>query len=257
MNRLIAIIITIFLLTPSTGKVQGPVPIEDQIIELLTKQKDILTEIEPGLERFQRSRIVVIRKAVDVVIADIVNNRSRGQSPVTFQTIRLIQYLIVQYRFSHVFLGWEEPPSPLSIQTPANLQALLDLQVYYQETQHLFGIDDTPYSKITAHYFRLMEKQIREIERLPIDIRIQAALRNLLPAIAHTIAIAEQGDRPRAFVAADKVIPQLRNLYADFRQISSASAGFAVVFELVGLVETYAEFAQYNQPDRSTSEECK
>lgn len=217
-------------------------------VSMLDEQVKIIDRIRPTVYRIDQARLLVIRKAIEDVATDIKQNKINGRSEITFQTMRLLQYLIVQYRYSHVFLGWEETPNIVSIYTPSTAEDLQKLRTNYQKLQSVFGIDDTPYTKVTSHYFRQLEKLLRQLEALPIDFELKKSIRELLPAMARTIAIAEQGDRPKTFKAAEKMLPVFRSFYPRFNAISDSAAGFSAILEIQGLTETYAEFAQFDRP---------
>lgn len=236
----------LFLFVPVIAAAQ-PEPSE-LTLNVLDEQIKILEQFRPTIGRLYTARLMVIRRAIDDVITDIKENKKNNRALITFQTMRLLQYLIVQYRYSHVFLGWEEKPSLLSMWTPSTADDLQRLRDSYLRLQATFGIDDTPYTKVTSHHFRQLEKLMRQLENLPIENDLKKSLREMLPTIARTIAVAEQGDRPNTFRAAIKVLPQIRALYPRFNTISGSSAGFSAVLELQGLTETYAEFAQADQP---------
>lgn len=240
-------IMVILLMLAGAAAFAEPEPSE-LTLTVLGEQMRILDRLEPTVERIDLARLKVIRRAIEEVAGDIERNKKEGRAQITFQTMRLLQYLIVQYRYSQVFLGWEEKPSLLSIWTGSTSEDLQKLRDSYQRLQANFGIDDTPYTKVTSHYFRQLEKLMRQLENLPIEESLKKSLRDMLPTIARTIAVAEQGDRPNTFRAAKKVLPLIRALYPKFNGISGSSAGFSPVLELQGLTETYAEFAQADQP---------
>src|SRR5690606_3860298 len=77
-------------------------------------------------------------------------------------------------------------------------------------------------------------------------------LRSLWMPIGETIAVASQGDRPRAFEKAQIVIEELRMLYPYFDQISASNAGFDNTLELQGLAEFYADFAPMDFQEKPT-----
>lgn len=210
----------------------------------LSKQVEILQQIRPSVERLDQARLLVIRNSLLTISQDMKDNVKAGRQEITFQTLRLIQNLIIQYRFSHSFFGWSEPISLTSIYTPATSSYLLKLRELAQQTETNFGLDDSPYTQITANTFRQMQRLLQQMESLAIDPTLKSQLRSLWPLIGETIAIAEQGDRPKAFAKAVKVIQQIRTFYPRFDQISSTAVGFANMLELQGLAEFYSEFAQ-------------
>lgn len=200
--------------------------------------------IAPYVERIDYSRLMVVRKSVENVKNDMEANVAAKRNEVTFQTLRLIQNLIVQYRFSQVFFGWTVPRSITSIYTEATADNLARLKVLSEDTVNVYGYDDSPYTQITANTFRQMQRLLQQLETLPLEANLKSQLRALWMPIGETIAVAEQGDRPNTFAKAIPVINTLRTLYPLFDHISSSDAGFPMIMELQGLAEFYAEFAQ-------------
>ena len=236
--KMMSLFSLLFLFTSLT------VQANSEVTENLNRQITILDTISPFVERVDQSRLLVIKNSVNVVLTDIKGNTEAGRPETTFQTMRLIQNLIIQYRFSKVFFGWSEPISMLSIYTPSIAPYLDELKKLSTKIEKDFGLDDSPYTQITANTFKQMQKLLKQLEELPIDSNLKKDLRNLWRPIGEAIAIAEQGDRPRAFEKAKIVVEDLRRLYPYFDQVSTSAAGFSQVLELQGLAEFYAEFAQ-------------
>jgi hypothetical protein len=209
-----------------------------------SNQNLILENLKENVERIDLARIVIIQKSVQAIIDNMADNLKTGRQEVTMQTMRLIQNLIIQYRFSKVFFGWIQPIPVTSIYTFNNEGDLNKLKSISEWLATTYGFDDSPYTQITANTFRQMQKLLQQLETLNIDNQLKKDLRDLWMPIGSTIAIAEQGDRPKAFEAAAPVIEKLRDLYPSFEQISSSNEGFNYIIELQGLTEFYAEFSQ-------------
>jgi|GEM_PF-4427230 len=204
----------------------------------------IIQEISPYVERIDKARLRVIERSLESILANIHVNTGAGRSPVTFQTLRLIQNLIVQYRFSKTFLGWTDPPSLNSIHSEVIAERLAQLQILSEQIETEYGYDDTPYTQITAQTFRQMQKLFVQIESLALDVDVKAKLRALWPKLGEVISVAEQGDRPNAFSKGSEMVKSIRALYPIFLNVSSSTAGFIDILEVQGLVEFYAEYAQ-------------
>lgn len=217
---------------------------DSQIMQSFSRQFEILTLISPTVERIDQARLFVVRNSVAVVLEDMQNNLAAKKPLATFQTLRLIQNLIIQYRFSQSFFGWNEPISMTSIYSESIAPYLNKLKILAKTIENDFGLDDSPYTQITSNTFKQMQKLLKQLETLSLDPKLKSELRALWPSIGETIAIADQGDRPRAFEKAAPIIEKIRDLYPRFDQISSSAAGFSAVLELQGLAEFYAEFAQ-------------
>lgn len=208
------------------------------------EQIQLIDNISPFVERVDLGRLMVVRKSVETVKDDMETNVKNGRREVTFQTLRLIQNLIIQYRFSQVYFGWTEPRSITSIYTEISAQDLAALKSHYEAVVSEYGYDDSPYTQITANTFRQMQKLLQQLESLPLDESFKTQLRALWMPIGETIAVAEQGDRPKTFEKAIPVIQNIREMYPLFDRLSSSDAGFPMILELQGLTEFYAEFAQ-------------
>lgn len=213
----------------------------------IERQVKIIDFIKPFVERVDQARLMVIRKSLNSILEDISTNASAGRNSVTFQTIRLIQNLIIQYKYSQSFFGWSQPIAETSIYTEATASYLDELHNLSTQVEKEFGLDDSPYTQITASTFRQIQKLLLQLESLAIDASLKSQLRSLWPSVGEAIAIAEQGDRPLAFKSATTVIANLRNLYPYFDQISATSAGFSMILEIQGLSEFYSEFAQMDK----------
>lgn len=210
-------------------------------------QLDLMQQIAPYVERIDISRLIVIQKSVKAVTDDMETNVREGRKEVTFQTLRLVQNLIVQYRFSQVFFGWSVPRSINSIYTDYTAPQLAALKTLSEDIVKEYGYDDSPYTQITANTFRQMQRLLQQLETLPLDDKLKNSLRALWQPIGETIAVAEQGDRPKTFAKAIPVIQQVQALYPMFDTISTTEAGFPMIMELQGLTEFYAEFAQMDE----------
>ncbi len=208
------------------------------------EQIALMIKVSRFVERADAARLLVIRNSAEKVVTDIDDNVAKGREPVTLQTLRLMQNLIIQYRFSQVFFGWATPPAPTSIFTLQTAQELASLQHQYEQLVAEYGFDDSPYTQITANTFRQMHKLLTQLEALPISSELKLALKDLRPAIGETIAIAEQGDRPKTFERAVPLTIKIQQIYPIFDQVSTTAVGFPLILELQGLNEFYAEFAQ-------------
>lgn len=206
-----------------------------------------LDAIAPYVERTDYSRLLVIRKSVEQVIQSMEDNVASGLKEVTFQTLRLIQNVIVQYRFSQVYFGWSEPKAVTSIYVEAVAANIDQLKILSDTIVKEFGFDDSPYTQITANTFRQMQRLLQQLETLPLEQKFKDQLRALWPGIGEVIAIAEQGDRPKTFEKAIPMVDELKKLYPLFNQVSAVDAAFEMVMELQGLNEFYAEFAQIEE----------
>lgn len=226
-----------------------------EILELLGNQVSLIKEITPTVERVDLARLIIVEKAVNELINNIEENRKSGKRDITRKSMRLLDHLIIQYKYSHVFFGWEEDgPSIMSIFTYSTEDELKELQLSYHKLIDIFGLDDSPYSTITSSTFSQMHKLLKSLEDLAIDAELKKKLRSLWPQIGNVIAESSLGDRRLVYPAALKVIEEIRALYKDFRKVASTDVGFSMILELQGLTEFYAEFSQ---ADCDESGECR
>lgn len=240
MQKFIILIATIFTFQVSADTATEPTAAAKPLYE----QVENLDYVSRYVERTDLSRLLVIQKNIQLVIEDMANNLKAGKQEVTMPTLRLIQNVIIQYRFSQVFFGWSVPRSITSIYTIQTSAALDKLKMLSEKLVSDYGYDDSPYTQITANTFRQMQKLLKQLESTPLDADMQKTLRDLWMPIGEVIAVAEQGDRPNTFAKAIPLIAEIRKLYPQFDKISSSAAGFAQIMELQGLTEFYAEFAQ-------------
>lgn len=217
--------------------------------EPLAEQVRLMNEISPYVERVDMARLLVVRNSVGNVILDMENNVKSGKKEITFQTLRLIQNVIIQYRFSQVFFGWTDPRSITSIYTPQTEPQLTKLKKLSEDLATEYGYDDSPYTKITKNTFTQLKALLDQLETLPIDAALKDKLRALWMPIGETLAVADRGDRPTVFGKAIPVIRMIQALYPDFDKVSSSQAGFPMILELQGLTEFYAEYAEMEQKE--------
>jgi hypothetical protein len=227
-----------------------------EIIEILSKQIQLMDSIEPTVERVDLSRLVVIRKAVNTLKHDIENNKADGKREITRKTMRLLDNLIIQFKYSQVFFGWEDEPSIMSIYTPSTKDELKQLQSSYLGLIDIFGLDDSPYTTITMSTFSQIHKLLNSLEKLSLDDDFKASLRALWPSVGKMIATASvEGDRLCTFLQAIPVIEEIRSLYLEFNNFSSIHAAYPMIIELQGLTEFYADFGNVDRVNMS--EQCE
>lgn len=214
------------------------------VIQLFLRQVKLLNFLKEDAERIDQARIYVLANSLNAIIDNINSNIASDRPSTNFQTLRLIQNLVIQYRFSQSFFGWSLPIAMTSIYTEANANYISELQTLAKKVEQDFGFDDSPYTRITSNTFKQMQKLLVQVESLAIDQNLKLELRSLWPLIGDVISIADQGDRPKAFEKALPLIEKIRDQYPRFDKISSSIAGFNTILELQGLVEFYAEFAQ-------------
>lgn len=185
-----------------------------------------------GLHMQDEGRIFILERSVNDVLSS-VNEKGIGN----LRTLNLYQQLIVKFRFSIQFFEFIR-----TMQTENQIAQTLELVQKIREER---GFDDDPYSKVLKSNLEQIHNSLVQIARMndtPSEIkqRIQA----LTPAFGGAIAIADQGDRPKAFDKAIELYRSVKDLYGALQQLSSNPAAFRLVLEVMGLNEFVAEYSQ-------------
>lgn len=239
--------VIIFLLT-LTALAQAT---DSEATKPLNRQMQLIDSLKPFADRQDLARLYVINSSIRVVIQDMNSNVAQNKSEVTVATIRILQNLMIQYRFSQVFFGWQQSdvgPSG-NIVTNQSTEILSELKTLSDDLVTEYGFDDSPYTQITANTFKQMQVLIQGLEAIQINPLLKERLNALMLPIAETVAVASQGDRPKTFEKAIPLVQTIRKLYPLFDQIAMTQAGFGKIMEIQGLNEFYAEFSQVsNQP---------
>lgn len=212
----------------------------------LIQQMQIIFHLQPYAARIDLARLLIISNSLNAVVQDMRNNVAHNKSEVTFGTLRLLQNLIIQYRFSQIFFGWQEPDSNSSanIVTNETKESLKQLKILSDDLVTEYGFDDSPYTQITANTFKQMHQLINGLVHMNIDPLLKTALGALVLPFAEAIAAATQGDRPKTFEKALPLVLEIRKLYPLFDRIAMTQAGFGQILEIQGLNEFYAEYGQ-------------
>lgn len=224
----------LFLLCAASAHAFAPGVDKEEALKQLRQESELITSIEPYVERLDLSRLYVLRTAVTRVTQAVTTNGLGHKS--TFQEY---QNHVVSFRYSSAFFK--------RIETRRTKEWLVQLQGIAKAIEENFGFDDSPYTQITASVFTQMHKLILELEQLAISDGLRAKLGELKAPIGNVVAVAKQGDRPKAFEAALPVYQRIKGLYGDFFEVASSSAAFSTVMEIQGLNEFYGEFAQVTE----------
>lgn len=225
MMMLVAVVL---LAAPVLSAVAGE--IEDRKTQL-SVQIELINSIEPFVERIDLARLFVLKRASETVFNSIDKN-GLGNA----KTFQEYQKLIVAYRYSIAFM--EQIRSVETTDAVAGLLQINDLIIKE------YGFDDSPYTKITSSVFNQIYELIKQIRELNLSPALQEGLAGLLAPVGKTIAIADQGDRPRTFEAAEPVYFQISALYPLFDEVAMSDVAFNLIMEIQGLNEFYAEYAQ-------------
>ena len=96
LKKSILIFVTLFVWSASSHEENSSS--SQKLIEIIDYQYKSLEQLEPTLLRKNLARVLIVKKSIDVINESITENRESGRSAITFQTMRLIQNLIIQYR---------------------------------------------------------------------------------------------------------------------------------------------------------------
>ena len=197
----------------------------------LQSQKQIFAVISPTLERVDLGRLRFIESLVDKVRSSI-----RANGLAHMETIRNYQELIVAYRFSADFFQ-----KITTGKTQASIAQLLKISDTIASER---GFDDSPYTQLIASIFSQLKKLTDDLKKADLSPELGQALTDLLTPMGETIAVAKQGDRPKAFAQGDALYLKIRALYPEFDHLSENSEVFQTVISIQGLNEFYGEYAQ-------------
>lgn len=217
--------------------------------QALNEELQILTLLEPTVETVDSAQLYYFQESINEILTMMDVNVKAGDQELSFAAMTLLQALVRNYQASTSFFGWDNPPDDFSIYTPATEAPLKQLQASYISIQKSFGFDDSPYTTITESTFRKMQKLLKDLEQLPLDDETKKLLRSLWAPIGNVVAVsvAELGDTTCVYKEAQLVVLQIREIYPQLTQISSATAGYNMVRSLIGLNEIYAGFSKLDQ----------
>ena len=219
--------------TPQTVSAQTTVATttEGDPKEWLSTQIKAIETIEPHVRKPYLPRLYVLKITSKRALSALEAN---GLGHI--RTFQEFQNVVVVYRHSVSFLN----SVPAEISKQKEVQTLLDLALQI-ETQ--YGFDDSPYTRITANVYSQIEKLVTELMDKNIPVELKVSLNALKPLLGNAIAEGRQGDRPRAYLAAEPVHKAIEDLYEEFYKIARSPA-FDVALEIMGLNEYYADLAQ-------------
>lgn len=188
-----------------------------------------------GLHMNDVGRIYILRLATQNVLGSIAE-KGLGN----LRTLNLYQQMIVKFRFSTQFFEFIRTRN-----TEGKIAETLQIVAKIREER---GFDDDPYSKILKSNLEQIHNsvvQLAKMKETSEDLRVR--LQALVPQLGSAIAIADQGDRPRAFAQAVEIHRTLRSIYPELHQLSGSPAAFRYVLEIMGLSEFIAEYSQVDR----------
>lgn len=223
------IILLLALVIPALAQANEVENAKRQLQRVLTNLDHIKRS---GLHVQDEGRVFILERSVNEVLA-AVNEKGIGN----LRTLNLYQQLIVKFRFSNQFFEFIRTG-----QTEKQIADTLELMAKIREER---GFDDDPYSKVLKSNLEQIHNSLAQIARMdgtPQETkkRIQA----LTPKFGAAIAVADQGDRPKAFAQAIELYSTVKDLYGALQQLSGNPAAFRLVLEVMGLNEFVAEYSQ-------------
>lgn len=216
---------------------------QSSAIAPLQRQLDLLEAISPYVERIDLARIFVLKGNIRLVIEELAASE-RANRQNSFKAMNLIHQLIVSYRGNQVLLGWTDPVSITSVYTEETADELAELKGLYGQLVADFGFDDSPYTQVTAIYFKQIKRSLDQIKALTTDPTLRAEIDAFSRPIADAIVLGSDHDGQDTFDAAEIVVRAIRALYPKLDVLEQTPAGYPLVMELRGLTETYDAYAR-------------
>ncbi len=185
-----------------------------------------------GLHIQDTGRIYILQQSTNEVLQSL-NEKGLGN----LQTLNKYQYLIVRFRFSTQFFEF--------IRTVRTEKAIADTLNLMTEIRKERGFDDEPYSKILRGNLQQMWNSLRQIAKsdaTPDEIKTR--INALTTDFGNAIALADQGDRPKAFEKSTALFYKVRDLYGALQSLAGSPDIFRYGLEVMGLNEFVGEYAQ-------------
>ncbi|MCM2323702.1 MAG: hypothetical protein NDJ90_10620 [Oligoflexia bacterium] len=211
----------------------------DEVATANQQLKRIISNLEAvqaaGLHMNDLGRIYILQQSARNVLTSL-EQKGLGN----LQTLNLYQQLIVKFRFSAQFFEF--------IRTRQTDPQITDTLTIVAKIREERGFDDDPYSKILKSNLEQIHASVVQLIKMretSADLRVR--LQALVPQLGSAIAIADQGDRPRAFAQAIEIHQTLRGMYPEMHQLSGSPAAFRYVLEIMGLSEFIAEYSQVDR----------
>lgn len=191
-----------------------------------------------GLHLMDEGRLFILQDAAQKV-AKLIQERGLANTV----TMNAYQQLIVKFRFSTQFFEFIRTKK-----TEARIADTLNIVAKIRQER---GFDDEPYTKILKSNLTQIKEsldQVAKASRTPEETRrrIQA----LTLDFGNAIAVADQGDRPKAFEQAISLHRKLKDLYGALQALAGDQNTFRFVLEVMGLNEFVAEYAQLEREVR-------
>jgi len=208
----------------------------DEVKEAKTQLQEISEQLEfirkTGMHLQDEGRIYILQQVVTAVKNSI---EEKGIGNV--RTLNFYQQLIIKFRFSTQFFEF--------VRTTSTEKQIANILSAVKDIREKRGFDDDPYSKILKSNLEQMFNSLTQLARAsstPSNIKQQ--IRALTPLFGVAIALADQGDRPKAFAKATEIFQSLRSMYGALQSLSGSPAAFRYVLEVMGLNEFIGEYSQ-------------
>ena len=211
----------------------------DEVGDAKQQLRSIISNLEyikqSGLHMQDIGRIFILQQSAQTVLTS-VEEKGLGN----LRTLNLYQQLIVKFRFSTQFFEF--------IRTLNTEKRIADTLTTINQIREQRGFDDDPYSKILKSNLEQIHNSLLQLARhesTPSELKKR--LQELTPRFGAAIAVADQGDRPKAFAIAIELHRAVRDLYPALQGLSSSPTAFRFVLEIMGLNEFVAEYSQVDR----------
>ena len=204
--------------------------------ELLT-QIQILRDIEPYVEKIDLPRL----RNLQAALADALQKLST-LGIVNRESIQAIQRVVLVYRYSESYLK--------SISSQLIAPQILRINALIQVLSKRHGFDEVQGSNLIEIMTKQMATLVEQLLKNSEDSELTRDLSALKIKIGEAQAVAELGDRPRAFRAGDQAYHSLTLLYSRLFGIQVSDNSFNTARELIELNEFYGHYSQIGlKPD--------
>lgn len=212
-----------------------------QAIDQLNTQIEIIESMKFYVERKDLARLIVLEKSATHVIDTLHQN-----GLANMLTIRAYQEMLLSYQYSQSFFK--------QVSTKSTEKSISDLMAINAAISKARGFDQSPYLTMIANILNNMNTLADQLNQLPVDENLKKNVVALKPEMGRAIALARQGDRPKAFAAGISISKKLMGLYPLFNAVMASDEAFNVIMELQGLNELFAEYAQMDDKDDPSNE---
>jgi hypothetical protein len=200
----------------------------------LNREVLLIKDIKPFTERLDLPSLLVLERT-----AQRARDSLKSNGPAHMETMQSLQELVISTRFSKYLFT--------QTRTAVTAPKLAEIERIGKELAQATGLDETPYTRITASVYAQVHTLMQQLFKLDLPEGLQTELGSLQAPLGRLIALARQGDHAQTFERARSVQQGITALYPLFDQVAGSDAGFMIVLEIQGLNEYYAEFSKISE----------